>query len=327
MRERFTNLILVILALAAVVPIASAMNGYGTSTISVSPSSIGVGQGASGNVNYSVNLASGNTWGTNLVVTNQAYLASQGITVTISNPSGDPTFSGYLTISAASNATLGPQKIVLQATGDDPSSQNATLMLNILKVLINTTTTTTGSGSTTTPPTTSTPYTSGGNGQSGYNAPPVAQGYGLKTELEAAIVVILLITAFLLFKMKSFVTRLGIIGIALILIGTFAWLYGDFAGGLFNYIYAGIVAEILGIIIWIAGDAKAGAFKSMKTMATKLDMLGILLLIIGNALWLYADFLRGSLTYVWAGVALMLLGTLIWIIGDWKAGAFVMKKK
>ncbi len=260
-------------ALMAIMPLALAANGYGTSSISVSQSTVAIGQGSSINVNYSVNLATGNTWGTNLVIVNETALAAQGITVTISKSYGDPTYSGYLIISASSTATQGSHDLVLQATGDDPSTSNTTIVVNVVKMLItttnqtNATTTAVASSVATTsvpPATTTTAQNTGGGQNNGYTTTASNQAGGLALELGAWILLILIIAAFCLMKMNGLSTKLDIIGIALILIGTGVWLYGDYSGGLMTYIWAGVAAILLGTLVWIIGNWKAGAFVMKK---------------------------------------------------------------
>ena len=51
------------------------------------------------------------------------------------------------------------------------------------------------------------------------------------------------------------------IGVALIIIFTIIWLYGDYYGGLF-YIWLGVAGIVAGTIVWLVGDYIGGAFKS-----------------------------------------------------------------
>ncbi len=120
---------------------AYAQYGYGTSSITLNPAKASIQAGSSASVQYNVNLASGNTWGTDISVSNAASLSSQGVTVTFSNPSGDPPFSGTATITA-SKSTAGNYTIDFVATGDDPSSQPAVFSLDILSGSSGTTATT-----------------------------------------------------------------------------------------------------------------------------------------------------------------------------------------
>ena len=106
--------------------------GYGTSYISFQPSSSVINQRVSNsiNVSYTVSIASGGTWGTNLIVQNQAFLSTYNISVNISKPYGDPEFGGIAKISA-NNAKPGIYNIIFVATGDDPSVKPANFSLTV----------------------------------------------------------------------------------------------------------------------------------------------------------------------------------------------------
>ncbi len=171
--------------------------------------------------------------GTNLGVVNNNQLASQGIMVSLSNPSGDPPFSGTMSISTSSSTQPGSYAIVLSATGDDPSISNATYILSVLSPASSTTTAATtsvsgGGQSTTIQQTTSQPsttvqqqttipynYNTGGGIYSGATS-------GSNTMLVPFVLAILIIlgTLYGLRLWKSMLTRLIIFGTALILIGT-----------------------------------------------------------------------------------------------------------
>ncbi|MDE1850963.1 MAG: hypothetical protein KGH54_04200 [Candidatus Micrarchaeota archaeon] len=134
--------------------------------------------------------------------------------------------------------------------------------------------------------------------------------------------VIAVIAIILLAMMKAMPTRLTIIGVALILIGTVAWLYGDYAAGP-NYIIAGAIAVVVGWLIWLYADVKLLSDKNVG----KMIVAGVVLSLIGTAIWLYGDFYLGiSPTLIWGGVALIVIGTLVWLLGDSKAGSFIMGK-
>ena len=62
--------------------------GYGTSAVSITRTSISLNEGTSGTVGYDVSLATGNTWGTDLIIQNQSVLSSEGIYVTASKTAG-----------------------------------------------------------------------------------------------------------------------------------------------------------------------------------------------------------------------------------------------
>ncbi|MDE1850771.1 MAG: hypothetical protein KGH54_03195 [Candidatus Micrarchaeota archaeon] len=133
---------------------------------------------------------------------------------------------------------------------------------------------------------------------------------------------IAVIAIILLAMMKAMPTRLTIIGVALILIGTVAWLYGDYAAGP-NYIITGAIAVAVGWLIWLFADVKLLNDKKVGKMV----IAGVALSLIGTAIWLYGDFYLGiSPTLIWGGVALIVIGTLVWLLGDSKAGAFIMGK-
>ena len=100
---------------------AIAQYGYGTSSISLNPNGASTAAGSSVQTSYTVNLASGNTWGTTLGIANQGSLSSQGITVSLSDSSGDPPFSGTATIAVSPSAKPGTYEVTFQASGDDPS--------------------------------------------------------------------------------------------------------------------------------------------------------------------------------------------------------------
>ncbi|MCL4411604.1 hypothetical protein M1329_01570 [Candidatus Marsarchaeota archaeon] len=127
MRNTF---VFVLAAMAiAMIPLASAQYGYGTSTVSVTNASVTVHPGHSVLVGYTVTLVSGNTWGTTTNVANKNQLAADGITAQPSTTYGDPTYSGTLTISASSSTVGGTYMVELNATGDDPSTNTATVMV------------------------------------------------------------------------------------------------------------------------------------------------------------------------------------------------------
>jgi hypothetical protein len=139
------------------------------------------------------------------------------------------------------------------------------------------------------------------------------------------VLVILIVTIYLCFLFKSMLTRLVLIGTALILIGTVGWLYGDYAVGLIQYIWGGVIAIILGTVIWAYGDMRGGIFKH--PLPGKLAVLGIILILLGTVIWLYSDYNGGIPLYIWSGVALLIVGTSIWLYGDAKAGAFLRRTK
>ena len=220
---------------AAQLPHAAA--GYGTSSISLSSGSVSMGAGGSASVNYSVSLASGVTWGTSLVVVDQAQLSSYDINVTLSKKFGDPSYSGVLTVSALPSAANGTYDVVLAATGDDPSVNNATLTVIVGHA-----------SNATTLPTTS--IAAGRGAHSGYSI-----GTNLILMI-IGVVVVLAGMALAMLKKKAPSSRLILLGVALILIGVVVWLYGDYSGGVLTYIWSGVALIAVGIMVWLIGDHK-----------------------------------------------------------------------
>ncbi|MGP6240135.1 hypothetical protein ACNF40_06965 [Cuniculiplasma sp. SKW4] len=107
----------------------SSGSSIGSSTISLSSSSITVQQGSSQSVSYTVTLTSGTTWGTEITASSPT-----GISVSLSNPSGDPTFSGTADISVASSVSPGTYTVTFKATGDDPSTNSPSLSVQVTAV-------------------------------------------------------------------------------------------------------------------------------------------------------------------------------------------------
>ncbi|OWP54393.1 MAG: hypothetical protein B2I18_03745 [Cuniculiplasma sp. C_DKE] len=108
----------------------------GTSTITLGKSTVSVTPGTSATDSYTVNLASGSTWGTSL-----SSNSLSGFTISFSNSGGDPPYTGTMTVSVASSVSDGTYHIYVNATGDDPSSSPAVLSVSV-----------TGHASSTTPP-------------------------------------------------------------------------------------------------------------------------------------------------------------------------------
>lgn len=61
-------------------------------------------------------------------------------------------------------------------------------------------------------------------------------------------------------------------------------------------------------------------------MSTKMIVIGVALILIGTAVWLYGDYGAGP-QYIWPGVIAILVGTAIWVFGDYKGGAFRASSK
>ncbi len=289
------NAIAITVVLAySLLAIASAANGYGTSSIVLSNSTLGMIAGGSAAVGYSVNLASGNTWGTTLSVVNAGQLASDGISATLSNPSGDPPYSGTLHINASATAPPGTYTLVLAATGDDPSASNATLSIKLAPAPSVTTSVAPGpsANSTLRPSTTAssttaytttvssqpsnstlrpstTAYTTTVSSQpsngAAWNNPPIktqpAYGIGNAGILALYALIVLALSAFAITRMRYMATKLIIVGVALILLGIGVWLYGDYSGGLMGYIWSGVALLLIGTAVWLYGDYSGGAFR------------------------------------------------------------------
>ncbi|WP_241760267.1 COG1470 family protein [Thermoplasma volcanium] len=124
-------LIVLVIALFMLPMVSSAASG--TSEITLSTTSISIPRGGSSTVTYNVKLASGNTWGTSISAS-----APSGISVTFSNPTGDPPFSGTATVTVAKTVSPGTYTIEISATGDDPSSSPATLSVTVMNTTVTT---------------------------------------------------------------------------------------------------------------------------------------------------------------------------------------------
>ncbi len=255
---------------AVLIPSVSAY-GYGTSSISFAQQSANISAGSNAMVGYTVNLASGSTWGTTLSVVNSSALALKGISVALSTTSGDPPFSGTMMIRLAQYTARGTYSIVLKASGDDPSAnatfvvdvpQNGTVQSTVQQTTTLTTAAQNGSMSSTStrPATTVFAATSVYYNPKGMQSTSGSNAYGLI----AAIVVILIVCSYLAIRMNYMSAKLIWVGVALILIGVVVWLYGDYNGGLMQYIWGGVAAIIVGTAIWLVGDQKGGAFKIRK---------------------------------------------------------------
>ncbi len=107
----------------------SAASSIGTSTITLSANSVTIPQGSSTTVGYKVALSSGTTWGTTISAS-----APSGISVSFSDPEGDPTFTGTATISVSSSLSPGQYTLTFKATGDDPSTNSPSLTVNVTAV-------------------------------------------------------------------------------------------------------------------------------------------------------------------------------------------------
>ena len=109
--------VLVMLMLAG---FASAF-GLGTSSVQFQHGNVSIYSNGTAYANYSINLSSGSTWGSTVNITNAAYLQSKGISIKLSDATGDPTFSGYAQI-ISKGASPGRYNASVSVTGDDPSN-------------------------------------------------------------------------------------------------------------------------------------------------------------------------------------------------------------
>lgn len=269
-RRYFTLSLLAILS--AIIPYSSAY-GYGTSSISFAQQNVSIAAGSSSNANYTVNLATGQSWGTTLQL---AKAAPSGITVSISHPSNySVPFSGYLTIQVAASTAPGQYPLVFMATGDDPTTQNATLMVNVpspptlpatnhtsnsmTSNIMPSNTATQTAGSTTLPQSSvvSTVYYRTVGSSNGWSTSSSGSNSFV---IEVFLAVVTILSLYSLIRWKMMTTRLIVIGVALIIIGTAVWLYGDYGAGP-QYIWPGVVGIVAGTVVWIYADWKAGAFR------------------------------------------------------------------
>ncbi|HUB92566.1 MAG TPA: hypothetical protein VL945_01250 [Candidatus Saccharimonadales bacterium] len=275
---RAITYILIVIGLLLSMPLVSAV-GYGTSRIVLSESSISINQGSGGSVNYTVELASGNSWGTSVSVANQNQLAAANITVTLSDTYNFTVpFSGTMAVSASTSTPEGSYNVTLQATGDDPSTANTALVLEVMGPIVPAPVS--GNSANSTPNSTAVGIAgnvqrAAANSTNGSTAPYTGNpGGALQTSAQSSgshnalilagiLVLMLIISAYLVSIMKTMSTRMVILGVLLILAGTAVWLYGDYGGGP-QYIWPGVIGILLGTLIWVYGDYVAGAFKMSK---------------------------------------------------------------
>ncbi len=185
----------------------SQAQGYGTSSITLNPPNGTVTIGTSTATSYTVSLATGGVWGTNLEVQNSAELAHSGITVTISNPSGDPPFSGDATMNVSSSALPGTYNVTFVATGDDPSQQPATFALTVAQNNAAATTTANATNSTTvtarpTTQATTAPATEATTSQPVTTTVPGTGGAGGQAALYASIAAVIVLFAVIAVALK-----------------------------------------------------------------------------------------------------------------------------
>ncbi len=105
----------------------------GISVISISKSNITINQGSSATIGYFVSLSSGKPWTTYIKALNTTKLNENGINIFINPISGIPPFNGTILIETNNSTTTGNYKIELEANGNDPSSNIATINVTISK--------------------------------------------------------------------------------------------------------------------------------------------------------------------------------------------------
>lgn len=132
----------VFLAALFMIPAVHAQ-GYGTSIISVNSTNITAYAGSTVELQYTTKLYTGSTWGTTMQYSNATALAASGINAHFSNAYGDPTFTGIFSITISNSTPVGTYSIELSATGDDPSVQPTSVLLNVISSKPVTTPTTT----------------------------------------------------------------------------------------------------------------------------------------------------------------------------------------
>ncbi len=194
-----------VFAIVSFVGAAGAQGGIGTSSILFSSSHVSVSQGSAASVNYTVKLASGSAWGTTLGVVNQGALSGEGISVSLSDTYGDPTYSGTMNIHVGSAVPAGSYNISLVATGDDPSPQ-ADLALNVLQSPVSTISNqSTAAPSTTAPSTTVLSTTAPSTSTIPATTAPHTQNATqfLYIGIVAVVVIIVAIAAYLLFRKRA----------------------------------------------------------------------------------------------------------------------------
>lgn len=104
-----------------------AQTGYGTSSVSLTANSITIYPGNSATLGFNVTLASGYYWGTEMKAIN----TNPGINISFNPSIGDPNYSGSVAISVSGSMKKGTYSMILYASGDDPSINNATLFVNV----------------------------------------------------------------------------------------------------------------------------------------------------------------------------------------------------
>jgi len=129
-----------------------AYSATGTSKLIINQTVFNLTPGQKTNEKFQLILSSGSTWGTSIDVSPSV----TGISIIFNPSTGDPTFSGTLTISVGSDVKPGEYKFNVSATGDDPTTSPITIIVYVTSPEVTTTSlpyqTTSNHTSTTTSP-------------------------------------------------------------------------------------------------------------------------------------------------------------------------------
>ena len=179
----------------------------GSSSIHLGYANAALAAGKSISVPYAVTLASGSTWGTTLAVSNTSYLSSHGISASLSDTYGDPTYTGSMSITLSNSVPAGTYNITLSATGDDPSQSNAVFTLTVLSAPSNTSSSTSVSQPTvpstlpTTPSSVTAPSPSTAvQNSSAYGYPPTSSSSSYVYLVVLVIIIVVIIAAAVLLR-------------------------------------------------------------------------------------------------------------------------------
>jgi hypothetical protein len=140
------------------VGIVRAQNSYGDSALTLSAYNVAINPASSTVIKYAITLSSGNAAGTQLEVTDiRSNSSVSGISFGgLPSLLENPTFSGNFSILVSNSTALGIYLIDFRAVGADPSTNVATLVLNVTNKTITTALTGKSNGSGYYPPPTPT---------------------------------------------------------------------------------------------------------------------------------------------------------------------------
>ncbi len=193
------------IVLLATIPLSFSQYGYGTSSVSFANSSVSIAPGTSASVDFTIALATGSPWGTTANIANAAQLSSEGIAVSAKPSYGDPTYSGAVTITVSSSTAPGTYTVSMNATGDDPSSNTASLTVLVPSPSAPSNSTQThNSANVTTQPTVSVGPTVAPKSPTttSHVAPSGAPNYGAYDASAVIVVVIAIVVAFMAFRKR-----------------------------------------------------------------------------------------------------------------------------